>query len=257
VVAAGDSLLNIANQYDVNVAALQEANGILDPRALQVGQQLIIPLPVADAAADRAALTPTATPLPVTVQNVYFSETTVGGLWVMGEVRNESGVPLEQVRVGVTLLDTAGGELAQADALAAFDLVEVGESAPFAILIDEAPPHFARYRIYPLRAVAAYVGSYYRDLDVRNLQYEGERYASYTVSGTVYNPGPVEAIDIQVVLTAYDARDRVVAMRQVEPTDDVAPRGGETTFSTVLVPMGGPVARVEAVAQGRRAQADP
>ena len=32
----------------------------------------------------------------------------------------------------------------------------------------------------------------------------------------------------------------------------VAPVGGETEFGAVLAPVGGPVARVEAVAQGRR-----
>src|SRR5215203_2079359 len=41
-VASGQSLLTIAEQYQISVAALQDANGILDPRTLQIGQQLII-----------------------------------------------------------------------------------------------------------------------------------------------------------------------------------------------------------------------
>ncbi len=43
VIQAGESLLGIATQYDISVAALQDANGILDPRFLQIGEQLIIP----------------------------------------------------------------------------------------------------------------------------------------------------------------------------------------------------------------------
>ena len=101
----------------------------------------------------------------------------------------------------------------------------------------------------------AYVGSYYRDLEVNDLQSDGERYASYTVTGRVKNVGPEEAVQVQVVLTAYDPLGRVVATRKVEPDYNVVPVGGETTFTAVLAPAGGPVERVVAVAQGRRISA--
>ena len=100
---AGDSLLAIADRYGVSVAALQEANGILDPRSLQIGQQLIIPRE--EELEPDALTTPTPTPLPVSVENVHFAETQIGGLWVLGEVLNDSDVALEQVRVGVDLVD--------------------------------------------------------------------------------------------------------------------------------------------------------
>ncbi|MBK8049343.1 MAG: LysM peptidoglycan-binding domain-containing protein [Anaerolineales bacterium] len=83
-IASGETLLDIANLYDVSVAALQDANGILDPRFLQIGQELIIPRPEeAEAAADTTA-TPTPTPIPIEIQNVHFGETTIGGLSVLG-----------------------------------------------------------------------------------------------------------------------------------------------------------------------------
>ena len=251
-VQSGDNLLSIANQYNVSAATLQEANGILDPRALRVGQQLIIPR--REEVVRETGGTPTPTPLPIEIQNLHFSGTNVGGLWVLGEVLNSGGVPLEQVRVGVTLLDESAAELARAAELVALDLVDINERAPFAILLDVEPESFERYRAYPVSAVAAYVGSYYRDLEVTNLKSVSEQYSSYTVSGTVYNFGPEEAVSVQVVLTAYDALDRVVAMRQVVPDHNVVPRGGETTFVAILAPVGGPIARVEAVAQGRRLQ---
>jgi LysM repeat protein len=252
-VQTGESLLTIANQYNISVAALQDVNGILDPRTLQVGQQLIIPRP--DEVEEPVAnATPTATPVPVTVQNLYFGETTVGGLWVFGEVRNETDLPLEQVRVGVSLLDGQGAEIAQADGWVALDLVDAGGHGPFAVHFPTPPAQFDQYRAAPLAAVPAYIGSYYRDLEVRNLQSEGERYASYTVTGTIFNFGPEEAVSVQVVLTAYDPLNRVIAMRKIDPDHNVVPRGGETQFTGVLAPIGGPVERIEAVAQGRRLQ---
>ncbi|MCC6166008.1 MAG: LysM peptidoglycan-binding domain-containing protein [Caldilineaceae bacterium] len=246
----GESLLTIADRFNISVSTLQEANGILDPRTLQIGQQLIIPREEEDEVAVDA--TPTPTPLPVTVEHLHFTENAIGGLWVMGEVYNNSGTALEQVRVGVTLLDAQGGSVAQGQGLVALDLVDVEERAPFAILFGEEPGEFEQFQAYPVSAVPAYVGSYYRDLAVEEVQTESERYASYTVTGVVRNTGPEEAVSVQVVLTAYDPLDRVIAMRQVEPEHNVVPRGGTTTFTAVLAPVGGPIARISAEAQGRR-----
>lgn len=255
IIQSGETLLSVASQYNVSVSALQDANGILDPRLLQLGQELVIPRQEEFDAALATTLTPTPTPLPVAVENLHFSETTIGGLSVLGEVWNNTGTPLEQVRVGVTLLNDAGQEVARAEGLAALDLVDVDERAPFAVLFGERPGKFARYQVFPLRAVPAYVGSYYRDLEVSDVAFTSEGFSSYTVSGRVKNIGPEEAVQVQVVLTAYDALGRVVATRKVAPEYNVVPRGGETNFTAVLAPAGGPVTRVAAVAQGRRISA--
>ena len=249
-IASGESLLSIATQYNVSMAALQEANGILDPRTLQIGQQLIIPRE--EDAVVAADATPTPTPLPVTIENLHFTENTIGGVWVLGEVHNTSGVALEQVRVGVTLSDQDGTELAQSQALVALDLVDNDERAPFAILFGSAPESFEQYQAYAVSAAPAYVGSYYRDLAVEEIQTESERYASYTVTGIVRNIGPEEAVEVQVVLTAYDPLDRVIAVQQVTPSHNVISPGGSTDFTAVLAPVGGPVERIQAEAQGRR-----
>jgi hypothetical protein len=47
---------------------------------------------------------------------------------------------------------------------------------------------------------------------------------------------------------------RVIATRKVEPEYNIVPRGSATDFTAVLAPVGGPVERVVAVAQGRRKQ---
>ena len=254
-IRAGESLLAVAGQYGVSVAALQDANGILDPRFLQIGQELIIPRPEELAEGEGDSLTPTPTPLPLDVQNVYFNETNIGGLWVLGEVLNPGTESLEQVRVGVSLLDEAGSEIAKTEGLVALDLVDPGRPSPFAITFGEETGQFARYRVYATHGVPAYVGSYYRDLEVINLESQGERYASYTVEGAVRNTGPEDAVEVQLVLTAYDPLGRVIAMRKVTPEYNVVPRGGESAFTAVLSPVGGPVERIVGVAQGRRVSA--
>jgi len=251
-VQAGESLLTIATQFDVSVAALQDVNGILDPRTLQVGQQLIIPRP--EEVANAAAATPTPTPIPLQIQNIYLGDTTIGNLWVLGEVQNAGDTAVEQVRVRVDLIDAAEQTVAQQEILVALDLLDVGERAPFAVLFDAPYPAFARYQVFVSHAVPAYVGSYYRDLQVDVLETGQERYASYTVNGAVHNTGPEEAVSVQVILTAYDALDRVIATRTIDPEYNVVPQGGATNFEAILTPLGGPIARIDAVAQGRRSQ---
>lgn len=251
-VQTGESLLSIATSYDVSVAALQDVNGILDPRTLQVGQQLIIPR------RDEidAEVEPTATPTPIAmqIQNVFLGDTQIGNLWILGEVQNDTDTPLEQVRIGAFLLDEADEAVAGTEVLVALDLVEINERAPFALMFDAPHPPFERYQLFVSHAVPAYIGSYYRDLEVNQLEIVQERFSSYTVSGVIRNVGPEEAVGAQVILTGYDSLNRVVAMRKIDPEYNVVPLGGETTFSAILTPFGGPIERVEAIAQGRRIQ---
>jgi len=250
-IETGDSLLTVAQLYNVSVNALQEANGILDPRTLQIGQEVVIPQQIEE---EDAFATATPTPMPATVENISFGENSIGGLWVMGEVFNSSSVPLEQIRVSFVLLDEADEMLAETSDLAALDIVNTDESAPFSMLIDNAPRNFTQYRVDLLSAVPAYIGGYYRDLEIRDLQSRGDGTEPYTVSGRIYNFGTVEAVNVQVILTAYDIDGRVVAVRKIFPTDAVVPKLGETSFNIIIAPQGGAVANVSAVAIGRRFQ---
>ena len=251
-VKPGDTLGSIAGRYGVPVSALQDVNNVLDPRTLQLGQELVIPRITSSDGAPLIQNRPSPTPIHFEMQHVHFSHTPIGGLWVLGEVLNTSDETLEQVRVGVRLLDGQGATLAEGDGLALLNLVLPGGVAPFAVLFAEAPREFENYQIFPVSAVPAYEGGYYQDLVVENVTKEGERYAAYTVSGFVRNTGSAEATDVQVVLTAYDPLDRVVASRKIVPDHNVVAVGGETTFTAILIPLGGPVARIHAVAQSRK-----
>jgi len=246
----GDSLLAIAIKYDTSLQGLQEANGITDPRTLQVGQELVIPREELKIAGTPTA---TSTPLPFAVENVVFNSSPLGGLWGFGEIRNTTGSDLEQAAVRVILLDQNGKVVAQAEDYVQLEFVAPGGRAPFAVRFASPPASFASYEAVPWLGVKGYVGSYYLDLTPRNLHGAGERYAAYTVTGTVANTGPEDAIGVVVVATLYDSLGRVIGTRRAVPDHNVIPRGGETTFSVQLAPAGGPVASYRVDALGRRA----
>jgi LysM repeat protein len=249
VIKKGDTPLGIANKFGVSLRDLQDTNGITDPRALRVGQELIIP--------DKSQpgdQSPTAvpTPLPYLVENVTVLSTTQGGLWGMGEIRNTSGLNLEQVTVSAKLLDSEANTLTQEEVVVQVSLIAPGERAPFAVRFRDPPRTFAGYLITPLTGIPGYTGNYYRDLVVTDSRGEGERYSAYTVSGKVTNVGPEDAVDVEVTVTIYDALGRVIGTRHVPPEHNIIPRGGSTTFMVQLTPIGGPVRSHRVTALGRR-----
>jgi LysM repeat protein len=246
---SGDTLLGLAIKYGVTLQAIQEVNGITDPRGLLIGQEIIIPRPEPKVA---GTPTPTPTALPFQIENVMFNNTPLGGLWCFGEIHNTTGQDLEQAAVTISLLDAEGKILAQAQDYAQVDLLRPGERAPFAARFSAPPASFASYLIVPWLGVRGYVGAYYRDLEVRDTKGAGERYAAYTVTGTVANVGPEDAIGVVVTVTLYDALGRVIGTRRGPPDHNVILRGGETIFSLQLTPAGGPVASFRVQALGRR-----
>lgn len=250
-IARGETLIVIANRYGVSLGEIQELNGIVDPRRLQVGQQLFIPSPQETAPAD-ATLTPVTTPMPVVMGGVHFGSSPTGGLWALGEVTNPITAPLEGVRLGLSLLDDEGAALASGEALAQTEVITPGGSSPFGIYLDSPPATFASYLLQVISAYPAHLGAYYLDLRTADVVGEGERYEAYRVQGRVLNIGPEDSVEVQLTVTLFDVLGNVIGFARGEPAHNVIPRGGETTFDLQIIPLGGPVARVSASALGRR-----
>lgn len=250
----GDTLGAVAARFGVTVAALQETNGIADPRSLRIGQELIIP---AIAGPADPAVTPTLTPIPVTytVESLYFAELPQGGLYVLGEVYNPGDQPLEQVEISISLRDASNEVLAATQGGTVTDYIEAGGRGPVALIFANAPASFANYVVQPVRGLPGYLGNYYRDLKIRDAIGSGEQLGSYVVSGQVVNVGPEDAVEVSLVVVLYDGLGRVIGVRRAEPAHNVIPRGGHTDFSIEVVPATAPVAEFAVIPQARRIQA--
>lgn len=248
VVQQGDTLSGIAKQFGIAVEALMDANEVYDARRLQIGQTLIIPREEEE----QSPPTPTPTPLPVVIENLSFHETPVGSLWCLGEVRNLAGMDVEYVQVQVSLYDSANVVLATATAFTALDIIPAGETSPFAVLFARPPTSYATYQVIPLSAEpSTYLGSRYRDLTV--VEHEGQSQGRlFIVSGRVRNIGEERATGVEVVITAYDSQDRVVAVREVEVQTSVLAPGASEAFTASISPMGDETARYIVQVQGQR-----
>ncbi|NOX62315.1 MAG: LysM peptidoglycan-binding domain-containing protein [Chloroflexi bacterium] len=251
-VQSGETLIAIAQRYGVSVSAIQEANGIINPRALRVGQQLFIPTEP-NAQILSGSPTPTPTPLPVKIGELYFGNQPGRGLWALGEVMNSGETPLEGVTIEIALLDPSGSALITDTALAALELLDPGDRSPFGVLFTQRPDAFDAYKTRIISAAPAPLALYYRDLEVTNIVRESRRYRVESVRGIVRNIGPEDAVGVYVVVTLYDALEQVVGFRRLAPEHNVIAPGGETHFEIDIIPLGGPVTRVEVAAGARRA----
>jgi len=249
VLKQGDNLWNIAWEYGVSVEALQEINGIADPRTLQIGQELIIPREEESLAAPS---TPTPTPVPLELTNLGFYETATGGLWCLGEVWNRSGADAELVQVAVALYDAERRVLMERSVFTALDIVPPDGRAPFGVLFEQKPADFAAYQARIVSGEpAVYLGSRYRQLRVLNDKGEPAG-GAFVVSGQVENLGDVPAQDVSVVVTAYDDEGLVTGFRQVAVEDERMAPGALSRFQVRILPAGGKAASYTAQAQGWR-----
>lgn len=250
VIQQGDTLIPIARKFGVTVKAIEEANGITDPRRLRIGQEIIIPRKEGEG---EPTVIPTPTPVALQIEGLAFHRTPVDSLWCMGEVANVSGQPAEEVEVQVSLHDEQGRLLVSGTALAQLDIVAAGSRSPFAILFSAPPASFAQYQARVLGGVlSAHLGPRYPGLEVLRAQGEwldeGEG-GNYRVRGEVHNTGGADAEQVDLVVTLYDEEDHVVGARTVGIAAEVFLMGAIAPFEVTLTPLG-PVARYDIQVQG-------
>ena len=256
VIQPGDTLLGVALQYDVTLEELQQANGVLKPETLQIGQELIIPTGLSRPTGDSAdgVIAPTPAPLPVRVENAARYQTPVGSLWVLGEVFNAADQPIENVQVRISLLNTAGLEIAAQANFVALESIPVGGRAPFSVSFPDAPSEVAGYHALVVRADPAYnYETRYAQLEVTDVITHPAG-SQYQVTGAVRNSGRSHAKHAQLVITLYDQSGKVSGFRQYPLPDEVLVAGCFVPFFDVTLapdPSVPTVARSMIVAEAR------
>jgi LysM repeat protein len=251
-IQGGDTLLKIANQFDRSMEAIQEANGIIDPRFLQIGQELIIPPPETN---PEDPPTPTPTPPPLVVKAINFQKTRQGTLWFLGEVNNPGSEALTEVVVEAALFDGAGVLLAREAAFTQLDVVPPKQSVPFALLFETPPSSFAQYQVVAVSGVPISDQSrYYFDLEAIDLQGFPEGAATYRLKGQLRNYGSADAESIRLVAVAYDKENKVLAQRQAELAVTVIKAGAATPFEIDLIITEGVVDHYNIMVEGLKVQ---
>jgi len=251
-IQSGDTLLDVAIRFDTSTEAIQEANGIVDPRLLQIGQELIIPPPEGD---PEQPATPTPTPPPLTVEAINFLETQQGTLWCLGKVSNPGADALSEVVVEASLFDGGGVLLAREAAFIQLDVIPPGEAIPFAVLFANPPSSFAQYHVAAVSGIPITdQARYYFDLEAFDLQGTQQDIATYRLEGQLRNSGAHDAEAIRLVAVLYAADGKVLAQRQAELSVELLKAGAITPFQMDLIVPHGVVDDYEVLVQGLKAE---
>ncbi len=247
-VAAGDTLSQIAEKFNVSLDSLLAANPGVDPNAMSVGSVLKIPSGQQNASGES-----TPTPVPLPVDQVACHPSLDRGAWCFVLMRNDTTDLVENVTARVTLLDPAGKLISGQTALLPLDILAPDRSLPLSVYFPPDVPLDVKPQVQMLTAVRLlpndprYLPAAVGDTLVR-VDWSG---LNAQVRGAVTLPAgskPAEAVWVAAV--AYDAAGNVVSVRRWESSAGLAP-GGSLPFSFVVASVAGKIERVDFAVEAR------
>jgi len=213
-VQPGDTLLQIALRFGVDLALLQAANGGIEPRTMQIGQQLTIPGPIFDAGGRPILSTATPLALDIAPPNCYATPT--DHILCLGQVTNPLSIAIQRVTLLVRLIRPDGSLLAEGEASIEQSLIPPGGNAPYRVLLPADWRDYAGATVRLQSADSALdAGARYIALDVVNQE---RRLAAghYTIRAVLHNPDSQPAQLYRAVVTLTDAAGQITGYRVVQ-----------------------------------------
>ena len=249
-VQTGDTFLGIALRYKITLAALQSANPKIDPNSMSIGTVLIIP---AIAAVAQADVTPSPTPIAVTLGKVYCAAYQDGGMACFVPVYNGQSFGVESVSAVIRIAAKGSAQILSQTATAPLDLLP--SKAALALSAYFPPP-----AVQPEQASAQLISALpvaggdqrYLSVKIQNPQYQvNQDGVSAQASGTLILAAPkARASKVWVAAVAYDQAGDVVGLRQWQSAAPLSSAAG-LNFTFQVYSISRPISRVDLLAEAR------
>jgi LysM repeat protein len=252
VVTTGETMLGIAIDYGVSLAALQAANPTVEARFLSIGTILIIPPPEGGFALAATNLAPPP-PAPVNFSQPICFALTSNALYCLLEAHNPNKQPLENISARIILAGPDGLPFASQTAFGALDLVPAGAAVPLAALFQPAPAHPAAATGVEAET-AILVSEPLSSTQTVLLEVTASPGAvvggRWSVTGSVHNSAALPLVSAWVVLSVYDANGRLTGFRKLALDNGLA--ANETrNFAIDSDVLAGPATRGVVMAEGQ------
>ena len=155
-----------------------------------------------------------------------------GTLHIVGEIENNTNVPLNQIKITAKLLDGDGFQIGQISGDTTTNVLMPGMNSGFDIIITG----------YDLHAITNYDLEFdYKITDPKNQAIEiisselkNDGQGNLVISGMLENQGEITANMINVIATLYDRDGNVVAISNIRLQPDFL-RAGDSTFFIVPI----------------------
>ena len=166
------------------------------------------------------------------IQNdqAYFGDD--GVMHIVGEIRNDFNVPLNQIDIHAFLYSN-GEIIEQTSATSLINTIMPEMKSPFDIIVfgDKAKTMDS----YSLELNYEITDPKHQVIEITSSEFSRDNLDNLFISGTVANQGEITANTIAVVATLYDRDGKVAAVSKTHPEPDYL-RAADETFFLVTIP---------------------
>ncbi|NMC45901.1 MAG: LysM peptidoglycan-binding domain-containing protein [Chloroflexi bacterium] len=242
IVQAGETMSSIALLYGLNMADVIQANPEINPNAMVVGMQILIP----PKSASTAEVISGSTPAPVLLSEPNCYREKSGGLWCFMEAKNENESAVENVLVEITIGDEGANVLAAQTAAAPLNMIPSGAALPLSAYFPPPVPEPYRYSYQlvsalPVENADRYVETSLLD-ESRVISADG---LTGQVTARVFVNGVAgETVQVWLAVVAQDTNGNIVGVRRIEKIatlDDL----GVIEMSGFIYSAGNPMVNVD------------
>jgi hypothetical protein len=233
----------------VSLDDLLAVNPNVDPNALIIGTQLIVP----GKEGETASLQTAATPVAVGEVELSCYSTSAGGMWCFWLVQNDSGQPVENLAADIILYDQNGKQIRSETALGPLNLLRKGERMPLVVYFKPPVPDWAEARaVLQTSLPVSNVGQRYLAAKVEEQQVavSDDGLWAQVTGGVRLEDGEAQASLVWVLATAYDAEGHVVGVRRWENEQGIG-AGKKRAFEVNVYSLGPDIDHVELLVEAR------
>ena len=207
---------SIALFYDLNTNDVVLANPDIDPNAMVVGMQVLIPTKTAST--EVASIS--SAPAPVVLSAPACFQEKSGGLWCFMNAKNENDFAVENVLVEITLGDENGSQLTDQVAAAPLNMLPSKGQLPLSAYFPPPIPKPYRYSYLLLSALPMEDESRYIETEILDQTVAiSEDGLAAKISTRVFVNGAVEeTVRVWLSATALDNEGNIIGVRRIEAT---------------------------------------
>ena len=156
-----------------------------------------------------------------------------GTFHIVGEIKNNLEVPLNQINVQVTLLDENKQLIGIKETSSLVNIIMPGMKGPFDLILtnDEAK----KTKSYSLKLDYKVSPPKNQVIDIIESELSRDNYNNLMITGTVTNKGDITANTVAVIATLYDKEGNVAAVSRIHPEPDYL-RAEDNAFFLVVIP---------------------
>lgn len=141
-----------------------------------------------------------------------------GSLHIVGEIINNSEIPLNQISISTTLLDENKNEIQTIDTNSLVNTIMPGMKGPFDLIVSSKG--IEKIESYSLKIDYKVSPPKNQVIDITDSELTRDKFNNLIITGTVSNKGDITANTVSVIATIYDKKGNVAAVSRVHPEPD-------------------------------------